>query len=463
MKISDLLLDTNSEVSREAFVDYFNNKDTTKVSLNETTPSEITVKTESSEEFTNVLLSKNTHLEKISYDNTTPNAEKAGETPTKDSIEVIVGSYTSVITMGRGRSATINLGGSNKKVSRKHAVIYWEETTGTFTLNVTGANGLHIDGTLYKENRSKKLSSGNIIDVAGMKYRFQVPHLEYLPSPPFGSPAPGTEAEQSTKGSCVDKNLFKVTTQTNTENLLNVDKRTEKSQSKSVSEPDNQRSKAFRNISPASSICNSSFKSSDSLIDGSSDSELSFDSSDMESSEDSEPSRVSNKHTAPKCRKRGREEIYLQPEIDPNQNELINNIVAAIVFTGKHMLSASEIYSAILTDHSTFLEKYQFQELDVVRCLHQYPFFGHVVRKGKDAGGKPLADLWHYTVNNDPDPERRDTYQPLVKGTRSCTLKDKQYYFKPPPKVPSIKYSTQLPPSGKKRSKRSKKTGNRSK
>ncbi|ORX90863.1 hypothetical protein K493DRAFT_409638 [Basidiobolus meristosporus CBS 931.73] len=451
--------DANSEDTRESFIDFFNNEEAVKSQLEDSAPAEITVKTETAE-LTKVSILETPQPDIASSKNDTkPSDFPCCEDTEKDSIEVIFGSYTSSITLGRGRSATINLGGSNRKVSRRHAVISWEETSGAFTINVIGANGLYIDGALFKAKCSKKLMNGNIIDVAGIRYRFQIPHLDYLPSPPFGSPAPTAEAEQSAdaKGCSTDKDSLR-TPQIIKENSTNGSKRPEKSQS----ELNNPRSKAFRNISPASSICNSSLRSDD-PIDGSSDSELSYCSSDMdlsdlESSDNSDSDLSSASEECTRDRKRPRTEKSPKPKIDPSQKELIDNIVAAIVFTGKHMLSASEIFSSIATDYSAFYEKRRLTELDVARCLHRYPFFGHVVRKGKDAGGKPLADLWHYAVNSDPDPERRDTYKPLVKGTRSCTLKDKQYYFKPPPKVPSIKYSTQSLPSGRKRSKKSKKT-----
>ncbi|KAK9719742.1 hypothetical protein K7432_004620 [Basidiobolus ranarum] len=456
MKIADLLLDTNSEVSQENFVDFFNNKDVVRLPSLVTNTTQLVTNPENTGTFAQVVVSDVVFPAKTSERNEISSKPvPLIEASAQSSVEVIFGSYTSVITLGRGRTATINLGGSNRKVSRKHAIISWEETAGVFTLHVTGANGLYIDDSLHRVNCSVKLSNGCVIDIAGIKYRFQIPHMDYLPSPPFGSPAhiPETESNVTLSSFSVDSDASKITSQTNEEPCVNTVNRVKSSLRSQATKSNNRKTRSYRNISPASSICNGSFKSSDDLA---SDSEPLSLPSGLDPVLNSKAGKASGKRATVGKNKRKREKKRTQPEIDPVRKELIDNIVAAIVFTGKHMISASEIYKIILADHPTFPERYEeFNELSVVRSLHKYSFFGHVVRKGKDAGGKPLADLWYYTINDDPDTTRKSTYQPLVKGARSCTLKDKQYYFKPPPKVPSIKYSTQLPPSGRKRSKKS--------
>ncbi|ORY06967.1 hypothetical protein K493DRAFT_9365 [Basidiobolus meristosporus CBS 931.73] len=381
MNISDLLSDVNSEAPLECFADFFNNKGLVQCAV--------------------------------------PGPIVASARCCEDTVQVLLGSYTSTIILGRGRSATVNLGGSNRKVSRRHAIISWEEATGVFNIHITGANGLFINDSIYKANCTVRLTHGSIIDIAGMKYRFQIPHLDYLPSPPFGSPAHHSECEKKEYSTMNDD--IEPFAHIDDGNYAEADQRVYQQ---------NDRKKPQR--MDRNSLANGAYDQANS----SSDSEFTHRIANPVKRKRRD--KLSEKCTARGNTKRRKEkEKY---ETDPLSKELVDNIVAAIVFSGKHMLSANEIFKTVLTDCPTFPERHQeLHELNVIRCLHQYPFFGHVVRKGKDAGGKPLADLW-----------------PLVKGARSCTLKDKQYYFKPPPKVPSIRYSTQLPPAGKKRSKKSK-------
>lgn len=79
--------------------------------------------------------------------------------------------------------------------------------------------------------------------------------------------------------------------------------------------------------------------------------------------------------------------------------------------------------------------------------LKEKPFFGEIVRKGKTADGSPKENLYYYNSEADPVEWRRAEYTHVGRSARKCTLQDKQYFWKIPPKLGRNRHSYVPPPS----------------
>lgn len=111
-------------------------------------------------------------------------------------------------------------------------------------------------------------------------------------------------------------------------------------------------------------------------------------------------------------------------------------------------MTVREIHSQILTTLPQC--KNQSAELWNARIgatLAAHACFGKIARTGKTADGTPKEDLYHYVSDKDPVEWRRQTYVEVGRSARKCTLADKQYYWKMPPKLPNHRYrSSYIPP-----------------
>ena len=99
-------------------------------------------------------------------------------------------------------------------------------------------------------------------------------------------------------------------------------------------------------------------------------------------------------------------------------------------------MPVSDICARILSNNPTY--KAQAQEIWIERVqqvLKEKPFFGEIVRKGKTADGSPKENLYYYNSEQDPVEWRRAEYTHVGRSARKCTLQDKQYFWKIPPKL----------------------------
>ncbi|KAF9940640.1 hypothetical protein BGZ67_007135 [Mortierella alpina] len=86
--------------------------------------------------------------------------------------------------------------------------------------------------------------------------------------------------------------------------------------------------------------------------------------------------------------------------------------------------------SLMATQDADEIKAQMLQSLSAARCV------GKITRKGKDAYNKPLENQWYYIPECDHNVMRKLTRQEVMPSARKCTLKDKQYFFKMPPKLP---------------------------
>ncbi|GAA5807257.1 hypothetical protein MFLAVUS_000613 [Mucor flavus] len=96
----------------------------------------------------------------------------------------------------------------------------------------------------------------------------------------------------------------------------------------------------------------------------------------------------------------------------------------------------SDICSRILKANPAYAKQPRALWIERIHTvLKEKPFFGEIQRKGKTADGSPTENLYYYNSELDPVEWRRATYTQVGRSARKCTLKDKQYFWKIPPKL----------------------------
>ncbi|KAG0236255.1 hypothetical protein BGW41_000516 [Actinomortierella wolfii] len=120
-------------------------------------------------------------------------------------------------------------------------------------------------------------------------------------------------------------------------------------------------------------------------------------------------------------------------------------IIDTLVFARKKKsMTLSELYDEMMVSQPSLVKSQdpvEFKE-ELLRCLSGAKCVGKIVRKGKDAYNKPLESQWYYIPEMDHNVMRKLTRQEVMPSARKCTLKDKQYFFKMPPKLPYHRKST---------------------
>lgn len=109
-------------------------------------------------------------------------------------------------------------------------------------------------------------------------------------------------------------------------------------------------------------------------------------------------------------------------------------------------MPVSDICARIMQSHNNERQTREVWTRRIQRVLKAQPFFGEIVRKGKTADGSPKENLYYYSSESDPVEWRRATYTQVGRSARKCTLQDKQYFFKIPPKLGSRARNTYVPP-----------------
>lgn len=109
----------------------------------------------------------------------------------------------------------------------------------------------------------------------------------------------------------------------------------------------------------------------------------------------------------------------------------------------------SDIYTRIMTTNPAYKKQSRKLWLDTITSvLHENDFFGQITRKGKTADGTPKENLYYYRSDKDPVEWRQATYTQVGRSARKCTLQDKQYFWKIPPKLGRNRSSYVPPPAG---------------
>ncbi|CEG67607.1 hypothetical protein RMATCC62417_04009 [Rhizopus microsporus] len=137
-----------------------------------------------------------------------------------------------------------------------------------------------------------------------------------------------------------------------------------------------------------------------------------------------------------------------EKENESQEQDYSEVIIDALVFSRTSSMPISDICSRIMKSNPVYAE--QSRELWIERIkkvLKEKPFFGEIQRKGKTADGSPKENLYYYNSELDPVEWRRATYTQVGRSARKCTLKDKQYFWKIPPKLGRHRSSYIPPPA----------------
>ncbi|KAF9970623.1 hypothetical protein BGZ73_006643 [Actinomortierella ambigua] len=142
------------------------------------------------------------------------------------------------------------------------------------------------------------------------------------------------------------------------------------------------------------------------------------------------------------------EETSSSPSSSPSnktKTDYTEMIIDTLVFARKKKsMTLSELYDEMMVSQPSLVKAQDpvvFKE-ELLRCLSGAKCVGKIARKGKDAYNKPLESQWYYIPEMDHNVMRKLTRQEVMPSARKCTLKDKQYFFKMPPKLPYHRKST---------------------
>ncbi|KAG0336355.1 transcription factor [Podila horticola] len=114
-------------------------------------------------------------------------------------------------------------------------------------------------------------------------------------------------------------------------------------------------------------------------------------------------------------------------------------IIDTLVFARKKKsMTLTELYEEMIVSQPSLMAEQDPIEIkeQMLQCLSAARCVDKITRKGKDAYNKPLEDQWYYIPERDHNLMRKHTRQEVMPSARKCTLKDKQYFFKMPPKLP---------------------------
>ncbi|EJU04301.1 hypothetical protein DACRYDRAFT_20872 [Dacryopinax primogenitus] len=129
----------------------------------------------------------------------------------------------------------------------------------------------------------------------------------------------------------------------------------------------------------------------------------------------------------PKPRRTAEEEIQFRIAVLPH-------LVTALALSVTTTTPLSHILPEVLEQSS--LASYDHEDItEMCRTLLEdgvKGMFGKVVRRGKDASGRPLENVYFYNADKDPDRERGRNLGNLGgRRVRHAQMTDKQYYWRP--------------------------------
>ncbi|KAL9538025.1 hypothetical protein MBANPS3_011263 [Mucor bainieri] len=315
-----------------------------------------------------------------------------------DAIPVILrGSKTCKTTVGRGHDATIQIGKANKRVSREHVVIEHKPQMGGFELTILSPNGALVDHIIFVEGEHVPVIEGTTIEIVGTKIIFQVPDdnnnaaepqpMEDVIEAPLEAALPAAmdvDAETTQQDNIPviamqESSIASITTTTTTTTTTTAITTTNANTTTAAQTSGTRQH--------TKSTLNSIIKSTASKL----------------------------KETARNIIKR------------PMTME--DEIIQVLVHTRKSTMTCADI-----------TKRMQGQTAEsVLEALKSSTAVGCVKRLGKTADGSPKEDLYYYKPELDPDQERQNKYSDVGRSARKCTMKDTQYFFRIPPKLPHHK------------------------
>ncbi|KAL7315628.1 hypothetical protein PS15m_004821 [Mucor circinelloides] len=386
---------------------------------------------------------------------------------------VVVGSHEKPITLGRGGSNTIKIGRRNRQISRVHVSIAFNNDTEQFELTVLGLNGACVDNVSYDQHGVAPLEDNSFIDVVGDQFRFKMP-------PPPSSVNFAEKLQQQ------QQEVQQVIIQKNIDILKEMSPEAEEQQEEIVVEapieepasplPTKQEIMEVVPIDQTVTTASEEQKTQEedafpsdllpdealSPIEKELSPEINIDEEIAEPVKEEiiqpvqETKPAEKKLTKKEIRRALKREdkkkaLILQEKkkqhLQEDSNDYAEVIIDALVFSRTSSMPISDICSRILKANPAYAKESREIWIErITSVLKERPFFGEIQRKGKTADGSPTENLYYYNSELDPVEWRRATYTQVGRSARKCTLKDKQYFWKIPPKLGRHR-SSYIPPS----------------
>ncbi|CEP15618.1 hypothetical protein [Parasitella parasitica] len=322
-----------------------------------------------------------------------------------DSTPVVLrGSKTCKTTIGRGHDATVKIGKANKRVSREHVVIEHKPQMDGFELTILSPNGALIDHIIFVEGEHVPVVDGTTIEILGTKIIFQAPDDNHL--------AENMEDVIETPSEASLTTSLSIAAQAETKQVQRgkVDKRCKSSRQK---KDDEETVISITTTEPAGiSIPNVE--------------SITTSTASKKNRKNHKKSALNHiiKSTTSKLKSTALN-IIKRP------TTLEDEIIQVLVCTRKSTMTCADIARRLQGQHIQ----------NVFEALSGSAMIGRVERLGKTADGSPKEDLYYYRPELDPDQERQRRYLDIGKSARKCTMKDTQYFFRIPPKLPNHKIS----------------------
>ncbi|KAI9245844.1 hypothetical protein BDA99DRAFT_447633 [Phascolomyces articulosus] len=335
--------------------------------------------------------------------------------PTKQPILLVGGCED--ITIGRGGNATIKIGKRNRQISRIHARIEYEAETHQYYFHVLGLNGAMVDHVLYRQHDRILLKDDALIDILGSRITFMCPEdsvmapIHRRQQAPVTPPSPQLEV--------VD----------------DLEQQQQQQQQQQLASPVNvdDEDREIIVASPIEYIESPSHQLLEEpvqVVDEPIKAKLEQKQVDDEEEEFALDSQEQPLSPEPK------DQIKEEEESNELGVDYAEVIIDALVFSRKSSMPISDICSRIMTTNPMYKSQSRQVWIEKIqKVLKEKPFFGEIVRKGKTADGSPKENLYYYNSQEDPVEWRRAEYTHVGRSARKCTLQDKQYFWKIPPKL----------------------------
>ncbi|KAH7056842.1 hypothetical protein BKA57DRAFT_388812 [Linnemannia elongata] len=319
---------------------------------------------------------------------------------------VLNGSYDTPVIVGRGSQATLNLGRVNKQVSRRHAIIQWCAESAAFEITVLGQNGVRINGTGFPSGQQATLRGGDIVDLVGVKMLFKTPTT----APPLALTQQEYQDDDSAKSEMKTKTPTSTTVTTQPTKGKDAVAKSTTSTTTAVKAPKPKTALKEKAVVVKESAAATKQETVSSSRESSTDAPAT-----SKSASDKEP------------------------------RDYTEMIIDTLVFARKKKsMTLTELFDEMITSQPSLMATHDAEEIkeQMLQCLSAARCVGKITRKGKDAYNKPLENQWYYIPECDHNVMRKLTRQEVMPSARKCTLKDKQYFFKMPPKLPYHRKST---------------------
>ncbi|KAI8647296.1 hypothetical protein BD408DRAFT_408944 [Parasitella parasitica] len=389
---------------------------------------------------------------------------------------VVVGSHKEPITLGRGGACTIKIGRRNRQISRIHVSIAFNSQKEQFELTVVGLNGAYVDNVLYEQHAVAPLEDDSFVDVIGDQFRFKMPppvssidftdklkqqHQQQNEASPVFirknidffrdmSPEAEQQCEEIEEEISIEETAVSAPAKIDAVHISPLDHveekvrvalnepETQKEEEALLSEtmPDETLSPVEKELSPEINV---EQDTKEGIIQSSKEEKLA-------------QKKLTKKEIRRALKREEKKKALILQEkkkqhLQEDGNDYAEVIIDALVFSRTSSMPISDICSRILKANPVYAK--QPREVWIERIssvLKEKPFFGEIQRKGKTADGSPTENLYYYNSELDPVEWRRATYTQVGRSARKCTLKDKQYFWKIPPKLGRHR-SSYIPPS----------------